>query len=96
MLINTGTVVGPFSQLLTSGTLLPRMLPAFSSYGHGRVQERTDLSQMLATAQTVLARRGRQWTEIDTELFFAVYEQTAGERRQVTRESEQYRMRHVV
>jgi UDP-N-acetylglucosamine diphosphorylase / glucose-1-phosphate thymidylyltransferase / UDP-N-acetylgalactosamine diphosphorylase / glucosamine-1-phosphate N-acetyltransferase / galactosamine-1-phosphate N-acetyltransferase len=95
-LLNTGTVVGPFSQLLTSGTLLPRVLPAFCSYGHGRVQERTDLSQMLSTAQTVLARRGRQWTEIDTELFFSVYEETAGVRRQVIRESEQQRMRRVV
>ncbi len=94
--LNTGTVVGPFSQLLTSGTLLPRVLPACSSYAHGRVQERTDLRQMLATAQTVLSRRGRDWTEVDTELFFAVYEETAAERRKVIRESELHRMRQVV
>jgi UDP-N-acetylglucosamine diphosphorylase/glucosamine-1-phosphate N-acetyltransferase len=95
-LINTGTVVGPYSQLLTSGSLLPRVLPAFCRYGHGQVQERTDLSQMLATAATVLSRRGRQWTEVDTELFFTLYEETAAQRRQVIRESEQHRMRRVV
>jgi UDP-N-acetylglucosamine diphosphorylase / glucose-1-phosphate thymidylyltransferase / UDP-N-acetylgalactosamine diphosphorylase / glucosamine-1-phosphate N-acetyltransferase / galactosamine-1-phosphate N-acetyltransferase len=95
-LINTGTVVGPFSQLLTTGSLLPRVLPAFCSYGHGHIQERTDLSQMLATAKTVLSRRGRQWTDVDTELFFAVYEETAANRRQVIRESEQPRRRRVV
>jgi len=95
-LLNTGTVVGPFSQLLTSGSLLPRVLPAFCRYGHGHVQEQTDLRQMLATAGTVLSRRGRQWTEIDTELFFTLYEETAAQRRQVIRESEQRRMRRVV
>ena len=56
----------------------------------------TDVSQMLATARTVVARRGRQWTDIDTELFFAVYEETAAARRQVIRESEQPRRRRVV
>lgn len=95
-LLNTGTTVGPFSQLLTSGTLLPRHVPACCSYSHGRIQERTDLRQMLATAQTVLARRGRHWTDTDTELFFAVYEETAAERRRVIRESEQHRIRQVV
>jgi UDP-N-acetylglucosamine diphosphorylase/glucosamine-1-phosphate N-acetyltransferase len=95
-LLNTGTVVGPFSQLLTSGSLLPRLLPAFCKYGHGRVQERTDLSQMLATAAKVLERRGRQWTAVDAELFFHLYEQTSAERRQLIRESEQSRMRQVV
>jgi len=60
------------------------------------VEDRTDLSLMLATAQTVLSRRGRQWTDIDTELFFAVYEETAATRRQVIRESEQPRRRRVV
>jgi len=95
-LLNTGTVVGPFSQLLTSGSLLPRVLPPFCRYGHGHVQEQTDLRQMLATAGTVLSRRGRQWTEIDTELFFTLYEETAAQRRQVIRESEQRRMRRVV
>jgi len=44
----------------------------------------------------VLWRRGGQWTEIDTELFFTLDEETAAQRRQVIRESEQQRMRRVV
>jgi UDP-N-acetylglucosamine diphosphorylase/glucosamine-1-phosphate N-acetyltransferase len=95
-LLNTGTVVGPFGLLLTSGTLLPRVLPAFCRYGHGRVEERTDLGQMFETAATVMARRGQEWTDAHAEFFFDLYEQTAGDRARVLRENEQHRLRRVV
>jgi UDP-N-acetylglucosamine diphosphorylase/glucosamine-1-phosphate N-acetyltransferase len=95
-LLNTGTVAGPFCQLLTSGSLLPRVLPAFARLNHGRVEERNDLSQLLATSAVVMSRRGQEWTETHAELLFALYEQTAPERRQMIRESEQHRMRRVV
>jgi UDP-N-acetylglucosamine diphosphorylase/glucosamine-1-phosphate N-acetyltransferase len=95
-LLNTGSVVGPFGLLLTSGTLLPRLIPAFCRYGHGRVQERTDLREMFATAATVMARRGREWTPAHEELYLGLYEQTAAERSRVLRESEQSRLRRVV
>jgi hypothetical protein len=44
----------------------------------------------------VMARRNHEWTEIHSELFFTLFEQTASERRQVVRESEQGRLRRVV
>lgn len=95
-LVNTGTVAGPFSQLLTSGSLLPRVLPAFCLFGHGQVQKRTDLNQMIETAAMVLSRRGQQWTEVDTEFVFALYESTEMERQRVLLEIEQKRLRRVV
>jgi UDP-N-acetylglucosamine diphosphorylase/glucosamine-1-phosphate N-acetyltransferase len=95
-LLNTGTVIGPFSLLLTSGTLLPKALPAFCQYGHGRVRERTDLREMFDTATTMMARRDQEWTETHAEFFFSLYEQTASERRHILRESEQRRLRRVV
>jgi UDP-N-acetylglucosamine diphosphorylase/glucosamine-1-phosphate N-acetyltransferase len=95
-LLNTGTVVGPFSQLLPTGSLLPRVVPAFCQVTHGRVLERTDLKQMLSTAAIVLGRRGQEWSEIDTDLFFDLFDETASERRRVIRESEQQRVRRVV
>ena len=95
-LLNTGSVVGPFGLLLTSGTLLPRVIPPFCRYGHGRVQERTDLREMFATAATVMARRGQEWTPAHEELYLGLYEQTAAERSRVLRESEQNRLRRVV
>jgi UDP-N-acetylglucosamine diphosphorylase/glucosamine-1-phosphate N-acetyltransferase len=95
-LFNTGSVVGPFGQLLASGPLLPRSLPAYCRFGHGQAQERSDLREMFATARTVMARRGREWTETHAEFYLSLYERTAGERRQQIRENEQRRLRRVV
>jgi UDP-N-acetylglucosamine diphosphorylase/glucosamine-1-phosphate N-acetyltransferase len=95
-LFNPGSSVGPFGQLVTSGTLLPRFLPAFCKYYQGRVLGRTDLGEMFATAATAMARRGREWTEVDAEFFLDLYERTAEQRRQVLRDSEQPRPRRVV
>jgi hypothetical protein len=94
-LINAGSVFGAFCQLLTSGTLLPRDVPSFSRYGQGELHERPDLRQLFTTAATVMARRGRTWTETNEDFFFGLYEATAGRRRQAVRESEQRRLRRV-
>jgi len=75
---------------------VPRVIPPFCRYGHGRVQERTDLREMFATAATVMARRGQEWTPAHEELYLGLYEQTAAERSRVLRESEQNRLRRVV
>jgi UDP-N-acetylglucosamine diphosphorylase/glucosamine-1-phosphate N-acetyltransferase len=90
-LFNTGSLVGPFGLLLTSGTLLPRVLPSFCQVAQGRIHVRSDLRGMLATAATVMARRNRAWTAEHAELFFWLYEATAGQRRQVLHESEALR-----
>jgi UDP-N-acetylglucosamine diphosphorylase/glucosamine-1-phosphate N-acetyltransferase len=85
-LFNTGSFIGPFAQLVTNGSLLPRSLPAFCQVSRGRVQERTDLRQMFHTAGTVMARRRQAWTDTHAEFFLDLYERTAGERRQLLRE----------
>jgi UDP-N-acetylglucosamine diphosphorylase / glucose-1-phosphate thymidylyltransferase / UDP-N-acetylgalactosamine diphosphorylase / glucosamine-1-phosphate N-acetyltransferase / galactosamine-1-phosphate N-acetyltransferase len=95
-LFNTGSTVGPFALLLTSGTLLPRVIPAFSRFGHGRLNERTDLGQMFETAATVMGRRGCEWTEAHADVYHDLYERTAAERHQSLRECEQRRLRRVV
>jgi UDP-N-acetylglucosamine diphosphorylase / glucose-1-phosphate thymidylyltransferase / UDP-N-acetylgalactosamine diphosphorylase / glucosamine-1-phosphate N-acetyltransferase / galactosamine-1-phosphate N-acetyltransferase len=95
-LFNTGSVAGPFGQLVGSGSLLPRALPSFCRYQHGRVQERTDLREMFATAAAVMARRGREWTAGHADFFLELYERTAGERRQALRDAEQRLLRRVV
>ncbi|HWG44766.1 MAG TPA: putative sugar nucleotidyl transferase [Gemmataceae bacterium] len=95
-LFNTGTLIGAFTQLLTSGELLPRVVPSFCRYGRGRLHERNGLREMFATAATVMARRRHEWSEIHSELFFNLFDQTASERRQVLRDGEQGRLRRVV
>jgi hypothetical protein len=95
-LLNTGTVIGPFGLLIASGSLLPRLIPPFARYGHGRIQERTDLGQMFAAAATAMARRGQEWSEAHAEFYLSLFDATAESRRQIIRESDQRRLRRVV
>ena len=95
-LFNTGTVVGAFAQLLGSGELLPRNIPSFCRHGRGRLHERSDLRELFDTAAVVMARRDREWTDTHAELFFTLFEETASERRQLLRDSEQGRLRRVI
>jgi UDP-N-acetylglucosamine diphosphorylase / glucose-1-phosphate thymidylyltransferase / UDP-N-acetylgalactosamine diphosphorylase / glucosamine-1-phosphate N-acetyltransferase / galactosamine-1-phosphate N-acetyltransferase len=96
MLFNTGTMVGVFGQLLTSGELLPRVVPSFCRYTRGRLLESNSLREMFTTAEVMMARRAREWTEAHAELFFTLFEQTSTERRQILRDNEQGRLRRVV
>src|SRR5262249_53025925 len=95
-LFNTGSVVGAFGQLVASGGLMPRSLPAFCQVSHGRVQERSDLRALFETAATVMSRRGRAWTEAHADFYLDLYERTARERERLVRESEQRPLRRVV
>ncbi len=95
-LLNTGTVTGVFCHLLPTGTLLPRTVPSFCQAGPGGTQEHADLDQLFATAATAMRRRGRELTAADTAFFTALFEQTAGHRRQLLREAEQRRLRRSV
>jgi UDP-N-acetylglucosamine diphosphorylase/glucosamine-1-phosphate N-acetyltransferase len=95
-LLNAGTVVGPFGQLLANGGLLPRSVPPFCQLEHGHVQERSDIRLMFEAAATGVGRRDREWTDIHAEFFYQLYVQTEAERRRAIRESEQRRMRRVV
>ncbi len=81
-LLNAGTVVGPFGQLLANGGLLPRSVPPFCQLEHGRIQERSDLRLMFEAAATGVGRRDREWTDTHAEFFFQLYVQTEAERRQ--------------
>jgi UDP-N-acetylglucosamine diphosphorylase / glucose-1-phosphate thymidylyltransferase / UDP-N-acetylgalactosamine diphosphorylase / glucosamine-1-phosphate N-acetyltransferase / galactosamine-1-phosphate N-acetyltransferase len=89
VLLNPGSLVGPFGLLLASGAQVPWVVPPFCQVARGRIQERTDLWGMFATAKAVLGRRNREWTAEHAELFFRLFEATAGQRRQASRESEQ-------
>ena len=62
VLLNCGTVIGPFAQVLPAGGLAPREVPAFTRTGPGGVKELTDVNRLLATADTVMKRRGKVLT----------------------------------
>lgn len=95
-LLNTGSLIGVFGQLLGGGDLLPRFVPSFCRYGRGKLHEHNVLREIFNTAQVMMSRRNRQWTEQHAELFFTLFEATAAERRQLIGEVEPGRRRRVV
>jgi UDP-N-acetylglucosamine diphosphorylase/glucosamine-1-phosphate N-acetyltransferase len=95
-LFNTGSSIGAFGQLIGGGDLLPRFVPSFCRYGRGKLHEQNDLREMFNTAQVMMGRRQREWTEIHAELFFTLFETTAAERRHHLGEGDPARRRRVV
>jgi UDP-N-acetylglucosamine diphosphorylase/glucosamine-1-phosphate N-acetyltransferase len=80
-LLNTGSSVGAFTQLLASGSLLPRSVPSFCTYNRGRLTERSDIQELFHTAEIVMSRRGQELTCALRELYAAILRQTAEQRR---------------
>lgn len=95
-LFNTGSLIGVFGQLLGGGELLPRVVPSFCRYGKGKLHEHNVLREIFNTAQVMMGRRNREWTELHAELFFTLFETTAAERRQLLSDAEPGRRRRVV
>jgi UDP-N-acetylglucosamine diphosphorylase/glucosamine-1-phosphate N-acetyltransferase len=92
-LLNTGTSAGAFCNLLPSGGLLPKYLPSFTSWWNGALAENSDLPGLLATAATVMGRRGAALTPAHAALYRMLFEQTAAERRRALRDAEGRRLR---
>lgn len=95
-LLNSGTVVGAFCNLLASGGLLPPVIPSFCLVKNGNVSERQDLRQAFATAATALRRRGQELTGTHIEFFFTLYDQTAADRQRLIRDNDMRRWRKSV
>jgi UDP-N-acetylglucosamine diphosphorylase/glucosamine-1-phosphate N-acetyltransferase len=87
-LINTGSHIGAFSNLLPAGRLAPKYVPAFTTWWNGHLTEEFPLSQLVQAAQRMMLRRGQQLTEEHVTLFQSLYEATADERREVLQENE--------
>ncbi len=92
-LINTGTNVGVFGNLLPAGELLPKFVPSFTWVEHGHIVDRADPAALFATAEKVMERRGEEFDQTARELFEAIYEKTAAIRRQTIHASEIKRLR---
>jgi UDP-N-acetylglucosamine diphosphorylase / glucose-1-phosphate thymidylyltransferase / UDP-N-acetylgalactosamine diphosphorylase / glucosamine-1-phosphate N-acetyltransferase / galactosamine-1-phosphate N-acetyltransferase len=78
-LLNTGTSVGAFCNLLPDG-LLPRRIPSFVRCIDGRLTYNDDLENQLNTAAKVMARRARELTPAHEALYRALFEETALDR----------------
>jgi UDP-N-acetylglucosamine diphosphorylase/glucosamine-1-phosphate N-acetyltransferase len=92
-LINTGTSVGAFCQLLPAGRFAPKYMPSFTNWGHGRLGENQDVEQLLSTARVVMQRRGESLTDSHIALYQWLRQETAAERQRAIRSSEQRALR---
>jgi UDP-N-acetylglucosamine diphosphorylase/glucosamine-1-phosphate N-acetyltransferase len=87
VLLNCGSVIGPFACLLPTGQFAPREVPAFARFGPDALWEEADLEKLLATAGVVMRRRGRGLTPV----LEAVYRSLAGDRRPAAADPERRR-----
>jgi UDP-N-acetylglucosamine diphosphorylase/glucosamine-1-phosphate N-acetyltransferase len=92
-LLNTGTVVGAFCNLLPAAGLLPKVVPSFCTVWHGQVREVPDVEPLFKTAATVMERRGCEFTEAHAAFYRSLYQDTAGQRHAVLHGSPPSRLR---
>lgn len=92
-LINTGTNVGVFGNLLPAGSLLPKMVPSFCWVEHGQVVDRNDLEGLFRTASRMMQRRGEDFTTAHREYFDGLHQRLYAVRRQLIQEAQRRQLR---
>jgi UDP-N-acetylglucosamine diphosphorylase/glucosamine-1-phosphate N-acetyltransferase len=92
-LLNTGTNIGAFCQLLPSGELLPRHVPSFCSVAHGWLEDTDELAPLFVTGAKAMERRGEEFTAAHEALFEELFEMTEASRRLAIREDQKRRLR---
>jgi UDP-N-acetylglucosamine diphosphorylase/glucosamine-1-phosphate N-acetyltransferase len=80
-MFNTGSSVGVMTMVVPGGRLLPRHVPSFSTVMWGDITTEVSLEESIATARTVMIRRGHQLSEKAERLLRTVYTRTDGERK---------------
>jgi UDP-N-acetylglucosamine diphosphorylase/glucosamine-1-phosphate N-acetyltransferase len=94
-LINSGTVVGAFCNVIATGEFAPACVPAFCTVRHGQLQEQSHLRQVFDTAATVMGRRGQELTDAHLDVFYTLFEQTSKQRRKTIMEHELRKLRRT-
>ncbi len=92
-LINTGTNVGVFCNVLPAGRFAPKHMPAFTTWWNGRLRVGFPMPQLLITAKKVMERRGQTLTADHIALYEKLWETSDPLRCRVLAESEQKHMR---
>jgi UDP-N-acetylglucosamine diphosphorylase/glucosamine-1-phosphate N-acetyltransferase len=92
-LLNTGTNVGVFCNLLPAGSYLSKYVPSFCSWWNGVLTEVANLSRLLQTAEEVMRRRGCALTEAHAALYTLLFEQTAAARQRALAEAQRKQLR---
>jgi UDP-N-acetylglucosamine diphosphorylase/glucosamine-1-phosphate N-acetyltransferase len=94
-LINSGTVIGAFCNVIATSEFAPPLVPPFCTVRYGQMQERSHLRQVFDTAATVMRRRGAELTDAHADLFYTLYEETSKLRRKAIHEEELGKLRRT-
>jgi UDP-N-acetylglucosamine diphosphorylase/glucosamine-1-phosphate N-acetyltransferase len=92
-LLNTGTNVGTFCNLLPAGTYVSRYVPSFCSWWNGALSANVHLPRLLQTADEVMRRRGGALTEAHAALYGTLFEQTAVDRQRALADAQRKQLR---
>ncbi len=92
-LLDRGSVLGAFCEVMPSGTLAPLLLPNFTAYRYGQLFEPSDVNALLGRAEVTLRQLDGKSAGAHRELWRYVYDRTTVRRRQFLREQEHYRSR---
>src|SRR5262249_32949679 len=92
-LLNTGTSVGCFCNLVPAGALMPKYLPHLSAWWDGGLREAAGMGRVVRTADEVMKRGGAAFTEAHEAVVRHLFAETATERRRALRDAELRRLR---
>lgn len=76
VLLNCGTVLGAFAQVMPTGSFAPRTVPSFHRAGPDGLKE-LDATRLMETAEVVMRRRGRELTLSQEAVYRALAAPTA-------------------
>lgn len=93
VLINAGSNIGPFCNLLHSERFVPRHMPAFTNWANSQHRPSSPLAELLVTANRVMPRRGRTLTPAHIALYEQLWNDSAAVRERVLAEAEARRRR---
>jgi UDP-N-acetylglucosamine diphosphorylase / glucose-1-phosphate thymidylyltransferase / UDP-N-acetylgalactosamine diphosphorylase / glucosamine-1-phosphate N-acetyltransferase / galactosamine-1-phosphate N-acetyltransferase len=93
--LNAGSNIGAFAQLLPSGSLLPKYVPAFCSVEHGRLMDCPESQPLFAAASRVMARRGEEFTEYHHAMYAALFDRQNYTRKVAVHEAEMRRLKRA-
>ena len=84
-LFNTGAYVGAMAVIAATGKPLPKYIPSFAWFLEGVVTKGFGKRKLYETAQTVMGRRGREWTAAQQSMWDEIFNMTAPERNEAVK-----------
>lgn len=79
-LFNTGAYVGAMAVIAATGKPLPKYIPSFAWFLEGVVTKGFGKRKLYETAQTVMSRRGCEWTAAQQSMWDEIFNITAPQR----------------